>query len=55
MEVYDGAGHKREPKENPVFETITSEEITGALAIWETKNKETVVVSDAYLNLEETL
>lgn len=51
MEVYDGAGHKREPETNPVFETITSEEITGALAIWDKRNKETVVVSDYYVEL----
>ena len=51
MKTYSGEGHNREPDVNPVFETITSEEITGALAIWDKRNKETVVVSDYYIEL----
>ena len=51
MRSYTGKGHRREPDVNPVFEQITSEEIHNALAIWDIENKETVVVSDYYVEL----
>ena len=51
MKTYSGEGHNRKPDVNEVFDDITSEEITGALAIWDERNKETVVVSDVYVDL----
>ena len=51
MRSYTGKGHNREPNAKPVFEQITSEEISGTLAIWDERNKETVVVSDYYIEL----